>query len=290
MVVENTPGLDYSERVNLDAYPVGMKESKPGEYKALVDQCRLDMKNNGVCILPNFVPDEFLKVVVSDSLGMRKSSHYSDNTHNVFLENDNVDKYPGDHPIHVEQSSKKNCISYDLVSEESSLRKLYEWKAMHNFLGDVLDKPEIFPTADELGGLNVHIYGEGDRLGWHFDRGEFAVTLLLQNPSGGGKFQYIRNLKNNDEESLSKLKRIITTDSPCDLKDEGVITLDIEAGTLVIFHGKSSLHRVTPVEGQEPRVLSVLSYETEENVTLNEYTRLKFFGRKYASEPVPIRE
>jgi hypothetical protein len=60
---------------------------------------------------------------------------------------------------------------------------------MTEFIRDVLGKEKLYRTADPLGALNVHKYDEGDELGWHFDRGEFVVTLLLQTPEAGGKFE-----------------------------------------------------------------------------------------------------
>jgi hypothetical protein len=35
-------------------------------------------------------------------------------------------------------------------------------------------------------------YYHGDGLGWHFDLSEFGVNLVLQEPSGGGTFDYNR--------------------------------------------------------------------------------------------------
>ena len=64
-------------------------------------------------------------------------------------------------------------------------------QAMTDFVRLLLQKEVLYRTADPLGALNVHVYKERDQLNWHFDRGEFAVTLLLQSPEGGGHFQYI---------------------------------------------------------------------------------------------------
>lgn len=35
-------------------------------------------------------------------------------------------------------------------------------------------------AGDPVGDLNIHVYNDGDELGWHMDRGEFAVTIHLQ--------------------------------------------------------------------------------------------------------------
>ena len=51
------------------------------------------------------------------------------------------------------------------------------------------------------------------------------------------------------------------------------------AGALVVFRGRTALHRVTPVEGGRPRLLAVLSYDPEPGKTLSEHTRRIFYGR-----------
>ena len=64
-----------------------------------------------------------------------------------------------------------------------------------------------------------------------------------------------------------------------DVTDLGVQQADLHPGTLVIFCGHNSMHRVTPVKGNRDIILAVLSYEQKPDVHLNEYTRMKFYGR-----------
>ena len=71
---------------------------------------------------------------------------------------------------------------------------------------------------------------------------------------------------------------------------EGVVTpleelfaratsLDFPAGTLSIFRGRQSLHRVSPVQGQEDRLVAVLCFSEEEGFVNTEETRRRFWGR-----------
>lgn len=74
-------------------------------------------------------------------------------------------------------------------------------------------------------------------------------------------------------------KVLLASQAGKDLSDLGVKQADLQPGTLVIFCGRNSMHRVTPVQGSKSRILAVLSYEQKPDVYLNEYTRLKFYGR-----------
>lgn len=58
-----------------------------------------------------------------------------------------------------------------------------------------------------------------------------------------------------------------------------VISLDPAAGTLTLFRGHRSLHRVSPVEGERTRVNAVLAYGDRPGMRLNELTQRLFYGR-----------
>ena len=45
-----------------------------------------------------------------------------------------------------------------------------------------------------------------------------------------------------------------------DNQDEDIISLAQNPGTLAIFNGSNSLHRVAPVAGNSERIVAVLSY------------------------------
>ena len=57
-------------------------------------------------------------------------------------------------------------------------------------------------------------------------------------------------------------------------------TNPIAAGSLVIFNGQHSLHRVTPIEGSVPRINIIFTFEREADVPTNPYMLEKFFGRR----------
>ena len=55
--------------------------------------------------------------------------------------------------------------------------------------------------------------------------------------------------------------------------------LSMDAGSLVLFRGRNSIHRVTPVKGNRTRMLVVLAYNTERGISLSESARMTFYGR-----------
>eukprot|EP00971_Amphidinium_carterae_P113718 2253368-Amphidinium_carterae.1 len=119
--------------------------------------------------------------------------------------------------------------------------------------------------------------GDGHGLGWHFDRSEFGVSLLLVQPRAGGQLEYHKDTRNEaDLWSYAKVQDVLAAGSA---HPEVSVAREVEPGDIVIFNGKMSMHRVLPVSGCQPRINAILTYEREPNAKLNAYSLRKFFGR-----------
>ena len=127
--------------------------------------------------------------------------------------------------------------------------------------------------ADPLGRLNVMTYRAGEHLNWHFDRAEFTITVLLQSPAGGGDFQYRSGLRGDTNPNYEGVARLLAGN------DKHVRTLPLTPGTLNVFKGKNTAHRVTPVEGERARIIAVFSYYETPDVAFSDKERLGFYGR-----------
>ena len=55
--------------------------------------------------------------------------------------------------------------------------------------------------------------------------------------------------------------------------------LNMKPGTLVLFRGRNSIHRVTQTIGNLKRILVVLAYNSEPGIALSESARQTFYGR-----------
>ena len=130
----------------------------------------------------------------------------------------------------------------------------------------------LYPYEDPLSEINVHYYKKDLELNWHFDTSSFAITLLLQAPLDGGYFEYITNLRNSNKE-YELVEQVLNGEM------QGTKLEDMRPGSLVLFRGKDSLHRVTKVKGDQMRVLVVFAYNDKPGVSLSEEARMTFFGR-----------
>ena len=106
---------------------------------------------------------------------------------------------------------------------------------------------------DRIAGANVMTYYDGEARNWHFDRSEFTTTLLLQAPSNGREFEYLRDLRTDDDPNYDGVAALLNGQLETTICPQA-------AGTLNVFRGVNTAHRVTPVEGDTPRINAVLTY------------------------------
>jgi hypothetical protein len=57
------------------------------------------------------------------------------------------------------------------------------------------------------------------------------------------------------------------------------VSEDQDAGTLALFNGHRSLHRVTPIDAAPDRIMLVLSYDSKPGQVFSDDIRRNFFGR-----------
>ena len=146
-------------------------------------------------------------------------------------------------------------VAADLIPPEHLLSRLYRSPLMVEFLSAVLREP-VYQNQDKYQSLNISVMDTGGCQQWHFDGGNMVTTLLLQAPEAGGKFEYVPNIRSDQNENFDRVRAVLDGDS------SEVQTLSLAPGTLSLFRGHYSLHRVTNVEGDKQRLQAILGYTT----------------------------
>ncbi|WFR71194.1 hypothetical protein P9209_18330 [Prescottella defluvii] len=260
----------YADVVDLQRYPIDDLDSERG--RALVAVCRDELRRAGVCQLPGFVVRDAVDRLVAQTTELAPQAFRTDNTHTVYFEPTD-DSVPAGHPRRAQQRSAKQTIACDQIPVDSPIRRLYASDDLTRFIAAVLGKDELHRSADPLDAVMIALFDDGDELGWHFDRSEFAVTVMYQDATEGGHFDYYPALRSDEDENYDGIERVLDGDS------DGVIRLASGPGTLAIFHGRCALHRVSPTVGPRPRINSVLTYGERPDMRLNELTQDLFYGR-----------
>ena len=261
--------ISAADLVNLQRYPIA--DLTRTEGKAFAEKCRKTYLENGLCILPDFITPDAHRILTKEANSISGQAYFCKSTHNAYLTDDDPDLPTGDVANRQEQTFV-GSVPYDQIAEGSYLRQLYGWDPLKDFIGYVLGKSELYRFADPLGACSINVFVDGGEHGWHFDESEFTVTLMLQVPESGGSFEYVPQIRGNARE-----KEIVASVLDGDCSRE--VELPFKAGTLSIFGGQQTIHRVTRVSGDRPRLVPVLCYSEQKDLKNSETVRKLFWGR-----------
>jgi alkylated DNA repair dioxygenase AlkB len=262
--------------IDLDRYPLDRPHAAP--WQALVDACRLSLASDGMFSLEGLLrPAAQTQALAQVMPVMDADSFLHSRTHNIYFR-PHIPELEIGHPALHQSVTSNRQICADQMSG-SILLALYEWPPLAAFLAAALEKPALFTMADPLARVNVMEYRDGETLGWHFDRSEFTTTLLLQAPLAGGAFEYRTGLRSATDPNYAGVARLLTG------KDPAVQALHAAPGTLNVFKGKDTAHRVAPVCGPQGRVVAVFSYYEQPGVVFSPEEQRGFYGRTKASVP-----
>jgi hypothetical protein len=241
-----------------------------------------ELHERGVSVLPGFVKSGALDAMAAECDALTDHAHHQDVQGTPYLELPE-DEWPDGHPRVSWARSSVHTIGYDQFPSASPMRALYEWDALLTFLGRILGREPLYRYADPIGALNVAVMVEGDELGWHYDQTDFVVSLAVQSSESGGHFENVAKLRTDDDERYGDVADILSG------ADRSRVTTEpMEPGTLMLFEGRWSLHRVTPVVGERPRYVGLFGYDTKPDTMSSELLKLVRYGRKEPLVQPPI--
>ena len=257
--------MHLADIVDLDRFPLA--------DPAFRAECRAQYQATGVLEMEGFVRPAAIEAVRRDGEAGRAGVYAKREEHTVYLSKPDP-ALPADHPRNRMVVSTKGCLTDDQIGAASPLRALYNDATFQGFLCAVLDEAAMHPYADPLSSINLHFHEQGQELGWHFDNSSFAITLMVQAAESGGLFEYVPNLRDADagDMNFDGVARVLDGQTP-------VTALNAQPGTLLLFRGRNSIHRVSPNGGKRTRMLAVLAYNSQPGISLSETARMTFYGR-----------
>jgi hypothetical protein len=268
--IASDPSRSSAVMVNLERYPI--RDLTGARMGAVLDWARGQLAATGACEVPDFVTPEGLAALVADARALAPQAYRSTGVGSAYLEIPDFN-LPEDHPRRLLGPYAVGVIAYDMFPPDSALRRLYESDAVMAFIGAVLQRGPLFRYADPLGALNLAVMGDGDELQWHFDQTDFVVSLAIQDAEEGGDFEVAPLIRSPDDERYPDVRRVLTGVS------ERIVRLPMRPGTLLIFEGRHSVHRVSRIRGATQRLVGLLAYDTKPGTVSTELLRLSRYGR-----------
>eukprot|EP00746_Dinoflagellata_sp_MGD_P038135 gnl/MRDRNA2_/MRDRNA2_19180_c0_seq1.p1 gnl/MRDRNA2_/MRDRNA2_19180_c0~~gnl/MRDRNA2_/MRDRNA2_19180_c0_seq1.p1 ORF type:complete len:240 (+),score=33.75 gnl/MRDRNA2_/MRDRNA2_19180_c0_seq1:52-771(+) len=174
---------------------------------------------------------------------------------------------------------------------DSLAMRLSGWDAFARWIGEVCQAPHarLWPHADSLNRFYYQKLSDsvtcgeevGQQLNWHFDRAHFSVTCMLQPAESGGEFQVVPQSRDwfatevNDNTEAAASSENVT-----DFISKNFYGSKGHQGSIYLFGGYGSIHRVCPVQVGS-RINLVLNYSMSgPDDKLDEDTRSVFFGQQ----------
>ena len=258
------------EILDLDRYPL----DRPGSpaWLELLARCKAELAQDGMFNIEGLIrPEAIIKAMAEVAPTMERLSFLHKRSHNIYFRKE-VPGLAPDHPALKTVDTINHTICGDQL-EQTVVDWIYNWPHLAVFLTSAMDKTALFTMADPLARVNIMRYGDGEALNWHFDRSEFTTTLLLQEPSGGGEFLYRTNLRSETDPNYDGVAAVLEG------RDNAVKSHYLRAGTLNVFKGKNTLHKVTTCTGAQSRFIAVFSYYDRPGVRFNREEQVGFYGR-----------
>ena len=256
--------------IDLVHYPV--LDTGGDAFRALVEDARFQLSSTGAVALSGFLNPTGIAALVADADALASRAHHSTGEGTAYLEFPDF-SLPDDHPRLTWGHYAVGAVPYDLMPADSLLRQVYEWEPLSNLVEQILDRGPIYRYADPFGALNLAVMHEGDELQWHFDQTDFVVSVAVQTAGQGGYFEVVPRIRTAEDECYDDVSAALAG------ADEGVVTLPMVPGTLMIFEGRYSLHRVSPVGSGLSRYVGLLAFDTLPGTMGSELLRKVRYGR-----------
>jgi len=257
-------------------YPLAEPDS--ATTTALIAQCRAALDEKAVCVIDGFLTPESLTALAAEAEGLAPLAHHRPAKRNCYIGVENDPSLAADHPRRHFMATTLGVVADDLIPAGSGLRTLYMWPAFQRFLAAIMGYPALYPNEDRFQALNVIVYEPGEQSDWHFDPdNDFTITLLLQEAEQGGGFSIVPDLRSHDDENYPGVKRVLDGDQ------SRVAHLEREPGSLVVFRGHDSLHRVATIEGDQRRLVCVICYEDRPGIVGDPKVNAAIYGPRAAA-------
>jgi hypothetical protein len=222
----------------------------PLDDDALVSRLNASFVDENIVVMPGFIKESALPALVAECDQLAKIAYHTDVNANL------------------------DVVAYDQFPADSVIRAIYEWDPLMQFVARVLGEPELFRYADPFGALNLAVMRDGHELGWHFDQTDFVVSIALQPSTEGGHFENVPRIRSKDDDNADTVSAIRRGD-----RQDLVRIEPMTPGTLMVFNGRFSYHRVSQVHGDVPRHVALLAYDTKPGTDSNDELKLGRYGR-----------
>ncbi len=225
------------EFVNLDRYPIHDIDSDAGQ--ALLTHCHAMMREDTLCSLPGFLKEEAVNALALEATQLETIARKVDflATPYGWMQNSG---FPDSHPRSRLFDRRCSAITTEQLNQNGMCMTLFRFDAITEFVRLLLGYETLYRSACPNISVRINMMDEGDEFGWHYDTNDGVVSFAIQNADNGGVFEYAPLIRNEEDENYDAVEGIFS-------ERNRPRQADTPPGTFVLFMGRRSLHRVSPV-------------------------------------------
>ena len=255
--------------IDLERYPI--VDLDRGAGAEFLHESRDHMAVHGWCNLDGFVKSDGLKALAKEANELLPSAEFLTIKRTIY--GGKVDSsVPEGDPRRREYTHRALQLADDQLPEDTLIQQLYRSDVMTEFVRRVQGKRQLHRYADEFQALNIVALPPGGWHGWHYDYNECTVTLLLQAAEKGGEFTFLPDVRTKDDENREVVDQFLSGDM------SNAKTFSRGAGALTLFRGEYSLHGVTEIEGNLPRITAIFTYDEEPDRVASDEINIRIYG------------
>ena len=241
--------------LNSETYPI-QRYDDPQTLR-VITSAQSELASVGACHFPQFLNPAGLSHCLKEARSLESKAHPSNNDYTPYYREPD-DGYPAGHPRNSTVRFAVRYVSRKLIPKDSSLRMLFEGDDLLAFLRKLLPNESLYRYSDDRGSLNYTVMAQDDQLGWHFDACELVASVLLRSAEFGGDFEYIPSARSDKDQNFPYVESILSGN------DKQRLSVNFQPGDMVLFRGRNSLHRVTPIRGETTRLMALMSFDNVE--------------------------
>ena len=238
-----------------ETYPIHRHDDP--QTLRVIASAQSELASAGACHFPQFLNHAGLAHCLKEAVSLEYKAHPSNNDYTPYYREPD-DGYPAGHPRNSPVRFAVRYVSRKLIPNDSPLRMLFEGDDLLAFLRKLLPNESLYRFSDDRGSLNYTVMAQDDQLGWHFDGCELVASVLLRSAEFGGDFEYIPSARSDKDENFPYVESILSGD------DKQRLSVNFQPGDMVLFRGRNSLHRVTPILGGTTRLMALMSFDNVE--------------------------
>ncbi len=261
MTVELPRRLNYF--VDLDQYPIHELDSDAGQE--LIARAHDMMVRDTLVVLPDFLRPGAIVDLAAEHTCLEGNAHHLNYEATPYGWMNNSG-FPSEHPRSALFHRKCGVITTELLAADGVSCELFQFDELTDFVHRMLGYESLYRSACPFLSIQINTMREGEGFGWHYDTNDGVISFIIQNADSGGEFEYVPLIRDEDDENYDAVGRIFSgKDKPRQPTQS--------PGTLSLFLGRRSIHRVAPAGPTTRSRISLLySYDQEPDMVFPKKT------------------